>query len=294
MTGARTEATRRLRGVAGPVVRRTGALTSGLRQPPSLVVVGTQRGGTTSLFRTLRQHPAFVGPVHRKGVHYFDVEYHRGPEWYLGHFPLRATISRRARKVGADIVVGEASPYYMAHPLAPGRIDALLPDAKIVVLLRDPIERAYSAYTHERARGYEQRSFEEALRDEPAMVEVELARTLAEPDNLSEPLRHNAYLTRGHYVEQLRRMEGVFGRDRMLVLDSHRFFGDPESEFDRLLEFLGLRPFDGLTHDRHNARPRVPLADHLEEELAAHFAPWDAELAAWLGWTPSWMGTGPA
>lgn len=273
----------------GPTVRQGGALTSRWRVPPSLLVVGTQRGGTTSLFRALSQHPGFLGPLHRKGVHFFDVRYDRSPAWYVGHFPLKTTVAKRERALRAPVVVGEASPYYMAHPLAASRIKELLPSVKVIALLRDPIERAYSAYTHERARGYEARSFEEAIRSEPAAVQAEIARIRQDPSYHSEILQHNAYLTRGHYVEQLQRLERELGRDQMLVLDSHRYFASPEDEFDRVLHFVGLPPREGIRHDRHNARPRLPLTTEMQHQLAEHFKPFDADLVQWLGWTPSWV-----
>lgn len=276
----------------GAVVRRVGASTSRFRKLPDMLLVGTQRGGTTSVFRTLRQHPAFVGPIHRKGVHYFDVEYARGSDWYAGHFPLRSSIARRSARIEQEAVVGEASPYYMAHPLAPQRIGAELPGVKIVAVLRDPVERAYSAHTHERARGFEDRDFETAVRLEPSRLAGEIERTIAEPSYQSYSLRHHAYLQRGHYIDQLTRLEQYVGSDRILVLDSHRLFAEPELEFGRLLEFLGLSPYAGLRFERHNARPRIPLADATYADLEKHFAPYDTALAAWLGWTPSWMSDG--
>ena len=279
----------RLRPYAGPVVRRVGKLTSRFRVPPSVLVVGTQRGGTTSLFRSLRQHPGFLGPTHRKGVHYFDVEYFRGPEWYLGHFPLRARVSIRERALSMPIVVGEASPYYMAHPLAARRIREQLPAVRVIALLRDPIERAYSAYSHEQARGYERRPFDVAIRSEPGEMAAEVARTLADTGYHSDALRHNAYLTRGHYVDQLERLEQELGREQILVLDSHRFFSEPEEQFERVLDFIGLPSHAGISHDCHNASPRLPLTPELRKELDVHFAPFDTALQQWLGWTPSWM-----
>ena len=284
--------TSRLSRAGGVLARRAGAVTSGLRSTPSVLVAGTQRGGTTSLFRSLRQHPLFLGPIHRKGVHYFDVEFHRGPAWYVGHFPLRATAAVVERRHGGPAVVGEASPYYMAHPLAAQRIGAALPGVKVVVVLRDPIERAFSAYKHERARGFESLEFAEALLAEPGRIAGEEQRIRADPGYQSHALRHNAYLTRGQYVEQLRRLEGHLGRENILVLDSHRIFADPAAQFEELLRFVGLPAFDGFHHDHHNARPSRPMPAEQHELLARHFEPHDRELADWLGWSPSWM-SGP-
>ncbi|MGH3357962.1 MAG: sulfotransferase domain-containing protein, partial [Nocardioidaceae bacterium] len=242
-----------------------------------------------SVFRALRQHPASAGPIGRKGVHYFDVEYQRGPNWYLGHFPLQSSVSRQAHRAGCPVVVGEASPFYMAHPLAGRRIGADLPEVKVVALLRDPIERAYSAHAHELARGHETEDFETAIACEPNRLAGEADRMIAEPGYRSHAMRHHAYLFRGHYVDQLRALEQYIDRERILVLDSHRYFEEPDGEFGRLLEFLGLPATDDVIHDRHNMRPRLPLSGAVHGRLVDHFAPYDAALADWLGWEPSWM-----
>src|SRR5206468_1882749 len=114
-----------------------------------------------------RQHPAVLAPALQKGIHYFDKHYDRGSWWYRSHFPLRLTAGRREGRVGVVPLTGESSPYYMFHPLAATRIAADLPGVRLVVLVRDPVERAFSAYTHERARGYETETFERALELEP-------------------------------------------------------------------------------------------------------------------------------
>src|SRR5580692_9445955 len=124
---------------------------------PGFLIVGAQRCGTTSMYRALSEHPEVRKAVLHKGVHYFDMNYGRGLGWYRAHFPL-------ARGGG---VTFESSPYYLFHPLAAERIAADLPGVKLIVLVRDPVERAYSAYTHERARGFETESFEQAIEREP-------------------------------------------------------------------------------------------------------------------------------
>jgi hypothetical protein len=125
-----------------------GRLTSRSRMLPTFLIVGAQRCGTTSMYRTLCQHPAVVKAVLHKGVHYFDMAYDRGPGWYQAHFPLRAVARRATRAAGAAPVTFESSPYYMFHPLAAERIAADLPGVRLLVLTRDPAERAHSAYTH--------------------------------------------------------------------------------------------------------------------------------------------------
>ena len=273
---------------ARAVARTAGRLTSGARMTPDFLIIGGQRCGTTSLYKTLREHPAVLPAVLHKGVHYFDTSYGEGMAWYRGHFPLEATARRVERRTGVRPQTFESSPYYMFHPLAAQRIAQDLPGIKVVVLLRDPVERAYSAHAHEVARGFETEDFETALALEETRLAGEVERLLADPGYTSHSHQHHAYLQRGRYVEHLQRLEGIFGRDRMHVVDSHRFFTEPEPVYDGVLEFLGLPDAGYPVFERHNARPRSPMADELRQRLEEHFASYDERLTEWLGRPVSW------
>jgi hypothetical protein len=251
---------------------------------PGFLIVGAQRCGTTSLYKTLSQHPAVLPAVLHKGVHYFDTEYGRGQAWYLGHFPTR----RLSSPGSAPAVTGESSPYYMFHPHAPRRIAADLPDARLLVLLRDPVERAYSAHSHELARGYETEPFARALELEPERTAGERERMLADPAYESHHLQHNSYLARGQYIEQLEHLDELFGRDQVHVIDSDEFFTDPQPVFDGVCDFLDLPRTTDIAFGKHNARSRSPMPASLRARLEDHFAPYDERLAAWWGRVPSW------
>jgi hypothetical protein len=250
--------------------------------------VGAQRCGTTSLFKTLSQHPAVLPAVLHKGVHYFDTGGDKSLAWYLGHFPTQRSAAAVAREHGVAAITGESSPFYMFHPHAPARINEALPEVKLLVLLRDPVERAYSAHAHELARGYESEPFDRALELEPARLAGERERMLADPSYTSHHFQHNAYVTRGRYVEQLDVLERVFGRDRLHVIDSEEFFADPRPSFDAVCDFLGLPHWPDITFGKHNARSRSAMSAPLRERLTAHYAPYDERLAAWWGRVPSW------
>jgi hypothetical protein len=266
----------------------TGRLSYRARMLPGFLIVGAQRCGTTSMFRTLSQHPAVLKPVLHKGVHYFDTGYEHNLAWYQGHFPLRAHAAMVQRSAGQEAVTFESSPYYMFHPLAARRISEDLPGVKLLVLLRDPVERACSAHAHELARGYETEPFERALELEDQRLAGEAERIVSEPGYLSHTHQHNAYVARGHYADQLERLAGLFGRDRLHIVDSGRFFSDPEPVYDGVLEFLGLRQHGYPAFERHNARPRSVMPETLRARLSEHFLPHDERLTAWLGQPPSW------
>jgi hypothetical protein len=273
---------------ARTVTRRFGQLTAGARMTPAFLIVGAQRCGTTSMYKTLSANPAILPAVLHKGVHYFDTGYDHGFGWYRGHFPLEATARRVERASGVRPVTGESSPYYMFHPLAGDRINADLPGVRLLVLLRDPVERAYSAHAHELARGFETEPFERAIDLEESRIAGEEAKLIADPAYRSHHHQHNAYVARGRYVDQLERLDKTFGRDRIHVVDSGDLFTDPDPVFDGICSFLGLPPWRPSQFGKHNARPRTTMPAELRERLSAQLAPADERLAAWLGRTPSW------
>lgn len=268
---------------------RVGAVTSGRRQLPSFVLVGAQRAGTTSFFRALQSHPLIHPANYHKGVNYFDVNYGRGPAWYQGHFPTARSLQRRTRDVAGDPVTFEASGYYMFHPRAAERMGRDLPDARILMMLRDPVERAYSAWKHEHARGFETESFERSLELEEGRLAGEVERMWADDDYQSARHRHQAYRLRGQYAEQLVRMREFFPADRIHVIESESFFEHPEATYGGVLDFLGLDRVMPERFDRWNGRPSSPMPESTREELRAHFAPHDRALAELLGREPAWL-----
>lgn len=255
---------------------------------PHFLIVGAQRCGTTSLFRYLTAHPVVVPPLFQKGIHFFDMQYGRGLRWYRGQFPLRTLADRRVAGTGQRAVTGEASPYYVFHPLAAERIARDLPEVKLIVLLRDPVERAFSAHKQETARGFETESFERAIELEKSRLDGDLERLAADPGYVSFHHQHHAYLARGRYAEQLHRLYDLVGPERVLVLESADLFAAPEKTWERVLEFLELATWDPPAFGRHNAQASPPLPDRLRGRLEEYFEPHDAELARLLGAEPSW------
>jgi hypothetical protein len=274
--------------------RSYGRLTAPARMTPSFLICGGQRCGTTSLYRALAAHPAVLKAVLHKGVHYFDVSYHRGMGWYKAHFPMQRSAEKVRGRCGVEAQTFESSPYYMYHPLAAARIAADLPGTKLLVLVRDPVERAYSQHHHEVARGFEQeRDFAIAIALESARMHRQEHKLATDPTYYSFAHQHHAYRSRGEYARYLSAMAQHVDRERIHVVESERFFTEPEQTYDEVCRFLGL-PTD-LGHpvfERHNARPRQSDMDAtLREDLTAYFAPHDDALTAWLGRVPSWRQT---
>jgi hypothetical protein len=270
------------------LVLRFGRVTAAGRMSPAFLICGAQRCGTTSMYRALSQHPVILKAVLHKGVHYFDTGYQNGRGWYQAHFPLKTTARRVERRMGVAPQTFESSPYYLFHPLAAERIARDLPGIRIITLLRDPGERAYSAHAHELARGFETEPFERALELEDERLAGEEERLRANPGYRSHSHQHHGYLHRGRYLPQLERLAAAVGRDNVHVVDADDFFTNPEPAWRGVVRFLRL-PDDQLpTFERHNARPRSPMPESLRRSLRAKFAEADEALAGWWGRVPSW------
>jgi hypothetical protein len=270
---------------------RWGMLTAPARMVPDMIIVGAQRAGTTTLFRMLSDHPQVTRPTLSKGTAYFDLHHHRGMRWYRAHFPLK--VVAWARSPRKRRLTFESCGYYMFHPLAAGRMKEQLPDVRVVVLLRDPVDRAYSAHRHELRRGFETLDFDDALQQEEERLRGEEERLREDPLVRSLAHQHQAYLARSRYVEQVRRLFDTFGRDHVLVMDAEALFADPEGEFTRLCAWLGIDPPAEVGDEQWNAEPRDPLTPERRAELTAYFAPYDEELATLLGRPLSWRAPSP-
>jgi hypothetical protein len=274
-----------------PVARRLyleiGPATSRYRLDPGFLVIGGQRCGTTTIFKSLAEHPQVMRPPVEKGTDYYTLHHSRGLDWYRGHFPLAAPAARRTRNVGGPVAF-EACTYYLFHPFAMERIAADHPDLKLVAMLRDPVERAYSAYKHELARGFETETFERALELENDRLAGEAERMTAHPGYRSFSHRHHGYLHRGQYAEQLDRMRRFFPGERIHVLESESFFEHPEDTYGAVLDFLGLPRVLPARFDRWNARPSSPMPGSTREQLREHYRTHDRQLATLLGREPAW------
>jgi sulfotransferase family protein len=170
----------------------------------------------------------------------------------------------------------------------PARVAEHLPRAKLIALLRDPVERAYSHYQHEVARGFETLSFEEAIEAEPARLAGEVERMAAEPLYNSFAHQHHSYLARGCYAEQLARWRALFPPEQLLVLSSERFFREPERSFARVLDFLELPPSTPDAFEKHNAYDYRQMDATTRGRLVEHYREPNRALYEWLGDDLGW------
>ena len=270
---------------------------------PSFLVIGAQRAGTTSLFDLLLRHPDLFGPVRsrgeltwaRKEIHFFDERFLLGENWYRSFFPL--SISRwRARRRGGDIVAGEATPYYIFHPLVPERVAATIPDVRLIAILRDPVERAYSHFQMMRRSSREDLSFEEALAAEPERLasedELEAGTTRFRIGTGERRKhyhhRHHSYFARGLYAEQLERWLAHFPREQLLVLTVEDLSADGPETIRRVLDFLGVRQVELGAQKVANRASYEPMSAETRAALERRYAEPNDQLERLLARTLEW------
>jgi Sulfotransferase domain len=246
-------------------------VTADLRSWPDFVILGAQRAGTTSLYEWLGAHPRVLS-ARKKELHFFDTHYYRGRRWYRSNFP----VSTKGR------VTGEASPYMLFHPLAPGRAAATLPvKTRFVVLLREPVERAISHYWHSRrVANWETETFERAIELEPYRLAA--VRPRVERGERSFGFSAFSYVSRGEYAGQLRRWFKAVGRERVLVLESERLFADRRTQSE-VLDWLGLEAHDQPFPTTNRFERRAAVSPELLAQLRDHYEAHNRELFELLG-----------
>ncbi len=293
MSQLKDRSPRWVKDAANTVTRGYAVTTVSQRPGPDFLVVGTKRGGTTSMWNYLLMHPGVLGlfPSNRgkKSTDYFFKEQHRGEGWYRSHFHSRPHRQRVERRLGYAPVGGEASPYYMWDPRIAPAAREVAPDVKAVALLRDPVERAWSQYQERTQNGVEPLPFGEALAAEPDRLAGEVERMTADPSYYSEAHDWYTYRSRGVYLPQLLHWTSVFPAEQLLVLTSEEMYADPQRVFDQTCDFLRIGRHTLPTTRTFNASHRKSsVPEPQAEELRAYYAPHNRALEEHLGRSMHW------
>lgn len=254
---------------------------------PHFIVIGAQKCGTTYFYDELVKHPD-IQPALTKEVRFFDINenYHKGVEWYRGFFPPERTSEELSNK--KEFITGEASPCYFFHPHAAYWIKKVVPQAKLILLLRDPVSRAYSHYQHEVRLGFETLSFEDALQREEKRLMGEKEIMQLDEKYFSHRYMHFGYKTWGRYVEYLPVWFDHFPREQILILQSEDFFRDRTGMLRQATQFLDLPDWEPqLNHPKPSRYPKMD--QKLKEYLTEYFEPYNRSLYHFLqtdfGWT---------
>ncbi len=281
-----------LKDASDTVTRAYALRTASGRPVPDFLIVGSKRGGTTSMFNYLLTHPGVLGLFPqlrgRKSTDYFFKERDRGDLWYRSHFHTGTYRGMVERRLGYRPVSGEASPYYLwDHRVAP-QVQQLSGSVKAIALLRDPVERAWSHYQERVHNGVEPLDFDAALAAEDSRLAGEDERMLADPNYYSSAHDFYAYRSRGIYLPQLQNWRASFPAEQMLVLRSEDMYRDVQGSFDKVTDYLQIPRFTLPSTKTFNAITQSKIPDGTRRKLAAFYAPHNAALADYLERPPLW------
>lgn len=274
------------------LIRSIKKSTALLRNLPHFIIFGAARCGTTSLYNYLTAHPQ-VMPATVKEISFFDAHFDKGLAWYQSHFPLFLH-----KYYKGALVTGEATPSYIHHPAVPARIQTTLPHVKLILLLRNPINRAYSHYTQAVKLGKESLSFEIAV--ELQQMEIacfEKAHLFGDEKHLKRLYHPNAYLAKSIYVDNLKYWFATFPRQQILVLSSEAFYQNPDEVLDKTLNFLELPAWKPQEYKKYNyqgahfaakTKPTTkvryePINTATKAQLVDYFRPYNERLYEDLG-----------
>jgi len=260
-------------------------VTSPVRRLPDFIIIGVVKGGTTSLLKYLSEDSSIVR-ASVKEIQFFGKNKFgkKSILWYRSHFPLSTKLT------GSKKMTGEASPQYFCNPLAPQRIKQLVPNAKLILLLRNPIERAYSHYSHRVRLGRETRgTFAELVGREEEILQVKLPQIMNE-DGSSRSIEPTGcmYLSSGIYILHLLRWLKVFPKENLLVLKSENMFENTADTFKEVGEFIGVYLEIENQSTIYNSGSYSKLDSDLRKRLYEFFEPYNQLLYNYTGENFNW------
>lgn len=246
-----------------------------LGRSPDFIIIGSPRCGTTSLYKYIAAHPQVLAAAHKE-ICFFSEHFNKGMAWYQAHFP--PPIDAR------NFLTGEATPTYLTHPLAASRLHGCLPKIKLIVILRNPVDRAVSHYQMLVRRGTEQRSFERAIDSELQLLARATETDLADRNHWKDC----HYIYKSLYACSLKEWLKLFPRKQFLILQSEEFYGNPAATLKQVFEFLELPDFQLGDYKQYNGANYQPVDDAVRGRLREYFQRYDRELAECANRKFSW------
>lgn len=243
---------------------------------PDFIIIGAQKSGTTSLENYISQHPQVL-PAVKKETHFWYRDFNKGIDWYLAHFPPIPKSS--------NYLTGEATPNYLENWQVALRIKKEFPDVKLLLILRDPIDRAFSQYNHWIRLRWEDRSFEEAINSEIELLQKTPEKAVGDKIYWKQP---GNYIGRGIYIEFIKKWLEVFPREQLLILRGEELYREPTKTMQEVFDFLGLPAYELSEYRKLNAGSYAPISESMRQKLIDYFEPYNQKLEEYLGLEFQW------
>ncbi|HHH53875.1 MAG TPA: hypothetical protein ENK91_09470, partial [Bacteroidetes bacterium] len=218
-----------------------------------------------------------------KEINFFDIYYKEGKSWYKSQFPF---------DLSNDKVTGDFTPYYLYHPLSSKRAVSFNPDFKIIILLRNPVNRAISHYNMIKNR-YSFDPFYERLtyfKQEILAQEAIEKKLLKYRFTYSEIHRHCSYLRRGIYLYQIKHWQQYFPKENFLIIKSEEFYNNPQKVLNKICDHLGINHFYNydLNVNRFKGDYKEEINPEIVKKLKEFYEPYNIELENYLNMKFNW------
>ncbi|NEP46556.1 MAG: sulfotransferase domain-containing protein, partial [Okeania sp. SIO2H7] len=242
---------------------------------PNFIIIGTGKSGTTSLYNYLTQHPQVL-PAIKKEIYFWSRHFDKGINWYLAHFPPIPKATK--------FITGEATPTYINSWQTPTRLFSIFPKIKLIIILRNPVDRAISHYYHEVRSKMENKSLSEAI-----YSQLEILQQMSESTLEQAYWNHiSYYISYGVYVEFIKKWMAIFPRKQFLILRSEDFYQDPATIMEKVFNFLDLPKHQLKNYQKLNSGYYPTLPQSIHESLSNYFQPYNQKLEAYLGMKFNW------
>ena len=243
-------------------------------QAPDFLIVGATKCGTSSLYHYLNHHPQILFS-HKKELNFFQQHFNQGINWYLSHFPA---ITDRS-----DFLTGEATPNYLRFPIVAARIKQYCPDSKLILLLRNPVDRAVSWHYHKKNTGLTNDTLEQEI-----TKEIKLLKKLSETDIVNMGFTNPDNIISSLYYYQIKAWMEYLPRQQFLILKSEDFYNNPETTMEQVFAFLGLPVEKIAQYPKINAGSYNSIAPELRKTLSEYFQPYNELLEEYLNINFNW------
>ena len=261
------------------LARHFYAITGSMRTLPDFIIIGAMKSGTTSLYNYICEHPCVL-PAAYDEVGFFDDNFHLGLNWYRSLFPTKKQIENIRKKEGIAIT-GEDTPFYFWNKDARDRIKKLLPEIKLVLILRNPVNRAFSEYNNVVREKGVKLSFEEYIKPDLENIENN-------PLNVSQCGQKSAIISRGIYFIQLQMWQELFPKERIFIFDSNELSNKPVETMNKVFKFLNLPDYDFEKRFHIKKFGYGKMNDSTREKLIEFYRPMNEKLFNLIGKKYNW------
>ena len=265
------------------IKRNTAGITGPFRVLPDFIIIGSMKCGTTSLYYDICEHPCVSAAAYDE-IGFFDSNFHLGLNWYRSMFPTKGQIDDVRRKEGVAIT-GEDTPFYFWNPIAAKRIQKILPNIKLIIILRNPIDRAYSEYQDLVSRESNSPSFETFIENE---INTRKKGIIITEENFEIFNQNDSYLLKGIYIDQLKIWAGLFPKEQIFTLSTESLNSDPTASMESVFQYLNLPDYKIKKPQHQKQKKYTPMDSQTRKLLIEFFKPHNERLFKFIGKEFDW------